>query len=277
MHAIFNARPWTAAEDEKLTSLVNQTNGTDWIFIGQSLNRSSADCYSRCYSTLNPIIVPCDFSKQDDELLAHLVLQIHGESSWPLVALDMGTGHTEVQLGNRWNKTLKPGISSGRWNPVLDAKLKAAVDIYGEGKWTLIAQHVPGKTDRKCRERYMEKLAPGLKPSGEWEPTEDEILLSAVREHGIGSWSKIKNALPGRTDQMCRYRYKRLTGGSGADSSRPPTSEEEDALKYEEKLNRMRELKLARTRSSPSNAAVAAIADTTPKRGRGRPRKTPEP
>jgi hypothetical protein len=163
---------------------------------------------------------------------------------------------------------LKPGIQSGRWNPVLDAKLKAATNIFGQGKWTLVAQHVPGKTDRKCRERYMEKLAPGLKPPGEWDSDEDRILLSAVKEHGIGSWSKIKHALPGRTDQMCRYRYKRLVGTGG-------TSEEEESIKvYEEKLSRMRELKLIRTRSSPETKT--AIADTTTPKKRGRPRKTPD-
>jgi hypothetical protein len=271
MNKILGNRPWTREEDDTFSSLVSETNGTDWGYIGTRLNRPPTQCFSRCYAALNPVIVPCDFSKEDDERLTDLVVKEHGESAWQSVAMEMGTGHTESQLSSRWNKTLKQGIQSGRWNPVLDARLKAATMIYGEGKWSLISQHVLGKTDRKCRERYMEKLVPGLKPSGEWDSDEDNNLLAAVREFGIGSWSKIKDSLSGRTDQMCRYRYRKLMGTT------PTISEEDDGAKvYEDKLNRIRELKLIRTRSSPSSktaVVAAAIADSTTPKKRGRPQK----
>ncbi len=155
------------------------------------------------------MIVPSTFADADDSTLSRLV-QEHGEGAWSTIAIEMGTGHTESQLATRWTKTLKPGIDSGRWNPVLDARLKAAVQIYGDKKWSLVAEHVPGKTDRKCRERYSEKLAPGLKVNHEWDEEEDAILLREIGLYGEGNWSKIKQALPGRTDQMCRYRYKKL-------------------------------------------------------------------
>jgi hypothetical protein len=202
-------RPWSQEDDAILHALVRETNGTDWNYIGTTLKRPASECFSRSFAILHPLLVPASFSADDDAILSELVKE-HGEGAWSTIAIEMGTGHTESQLATRWTKTLKPGIDSSRWNPVLDARLKAAVQIYGEKKWTLVAEHVPGKTDRKCRERYSEKLAPGLKVNQEWDQQEDAILLEQVRAHGAGNWSKIKQALPGRTDQMCRYRYKQL-------------------------------------------------------------------
>jgi hypothetical protein len=209
LHNPDSSRPWTAEDDRILNALIQETKGTDWTYIGSTLNRPPADCFSRSCTLLNPTIMPLTFSGQDDETLSRLVKD-HGEGAWSTIAAEMATGHTESQLATRWTKTLKPGIHSGRWNDMLDDRLKAAVQIYGDKKWSLIAEHVPGKTDRKCRERYSEKLAPGLKQNQDWEEEEDDILLREVQRLGVGNWSKIKDALPGRTDQMCRYRYKRL-------------------------------------------------------------------
>ena len=258
IHHFSPSRSWTPQEEDHLSSLVAETNGTDWTFIASKLSRTPFECYSHCYSSLNPVIVPSDFSPEDDQNLIELISN-HGDGSWALIALEMGTGHTETQLQNRWNKTLKPGIRSGRWTPNLDGRLKAAVAIYGTGKWALIAQHVPGKTDRKCRERYLEQLAPGLKPPGEWDDEEDEILIKAVQKHGIGNWAKIKNDLEGRTDQMCRLRYQKIM----------PEDEKEI---FESKLNSQRELKLARGRRNIDNFVRAAVSLSSPRK-RGRPKK----
>jgi hypothetical protein len=208
-HHSETGRPWTGEDDRILNALIQETNGTDWKYIGTTLQRVPADCFSRACTLLNPTLVTLNFSAQDDETLSRLVKE-RGEGAWSTIAAEMASGHTESQLATRWTKTLRPGIDSGRWNDVLDARLKAAVQIYGDKKWSVIAEHVPGKTDRKCRERYSEKLAPGLKQNQEWEEDEDDILLREVQRIGVGNWSKIKAALPGRTDQMCRYRYKKL-------------------------------------------------------------------
>ena len=201
-------RAWTAAEEKLLSDLVSESGGTDWVRIGDELRRSASECYSHCYSKVHPVLVPMDFSSHDDERLAEIVSRV-GEVSWSVVAMELGTGHTEFQCWTRWRKTLKPGIQSGRWNDVLDARLKAAISVYGEGRWIEIAQHVPGKTDRKCRERWSSKFALGG-PKQEWDIEEDRKLLAAVAECGAGNWSKVKKFLPGRTDEMCRRRFPRI-------------------------------------------------------------------
>jgi hypothetical protein len=236
LHFLVPKRDWSADDDAKLAELVTSTGGTDWMGIASAFpGRTAFECYSRCYSSLHPVLVPSDFSPDDDNRLSELVAQC-GDNAWTRVALEMGTGHTEAQLANRWNKTLKPGLTSGRWNPVLDARLCAAVKFYGVGKWSLIAKHVPGKTDRKCRERYMDHLAPGLKPPTEWEAEEDAQLLAAVKLHPPGNWAKVQQELPGRTDQMCRNRFLKIAS-------------DEEKAQYEQSMADKRQIRDRRTRN----------------------------
>lgn len=46
-----------------------------------------------------------------------------------------------------------------------------------------------------------------------WHPEEDQILLSAINEHG-SKWRSIATRLPGRSQAMCRNRYQRITAPS---------------------------------------------------------------
>ena len=237
-------RAWTAEEDEKLSQLVTENGGSNWKQISVAMNRPVSACFSRCYSSLHPVLVPVEFSAEDDERLREIVALI-GESSWPQVAADLGTGHTERQCFTRWNKTLKPDIRGGRWNPVLDKKLRAAVAIFGQGNWAQIAKHVDGKTDRKCRERFMDKFQAGLKTKAEWDSDEDEMLIQAVRDHGVGKWARIAKEISGRTDIMCRHRLKKLAEDGTHDELKE---------QYEEQLESKRNAKRARSRpSTPSS------------------------
>ena len=252
-------RDWSPEDDQELSKLVDEFGGTNWEEIGRRLNRPASSCFTRCYSSLHPVLVPTDFTKEDDERLIEAVDRL-GDVGWGAIASELGTGHTDRQCMTRWTKTLRPGIQAGRWNAVLDARLQAAVAIYGPSNWTQVAKHVPGKTDRKCRERYEEKLKQGLKPSGEWTVSEDEALESAIRKYGVGKWSKIASDLEGRTDQMCRQRFKKLANEVS----------HLDDLKhsYDEQLALKRTAKLARTRGD-------APKYMHPSRPVGRPR-TPE-
>ena len=42
-----------------------------------------------------------------------------------------------------------------------------AVDAYGIGNWSLIREHVPGKADSQCRERWTNVLDPNI-TTGAW-------------------------------------------------------------------------------------------------------------
>ena len=54
------------------------------------------------------------------------------------------------------------------WSPEEDALLSHTVVTQGDTKqWTKVAEHLPGRSGRQCRERWFMQLCPGVK-HGEW-------------------------------------------------------------------------------------------------------------
>ncbi|KAF9897134.1 Myblike DNAbinding domain-containing protein, partial [Lobosporangium transversale] len=145
------------------------------------------------------------WTKEEDALLMEVV-QVLGEQSWEQVSYCF-EDRTAVQCMHHWTKCLNPSIRRGRWQKDEDGALRAALAVYGENRWIKIQQHVPGRTDVQCRERYMNVLAPSIK-SGAWTPEEVERLLDLVKIHGEGKWALIASKMDGRTDNQCARRYR---------------------------------------------------------------------
>ncbi|KAL0235806.1 hypothetical protein GEMRC1_002388 [Eukaryota sp. GEM-RC1] len=75
--------------------------------------------------------------------------------------------------------------------------------------WKVIADRVGGKTSDQCSQRYHRVLRMDIK-KGRWTADEDQLLLAATKEHGVGNWRLISNHFDNRTDIQCRYRFYRL-------------------------------------------------------------------
>ena len=87
-----------------------------------------------------------------------------------------------------------------------DSILRALVSAFGENSWILVAEHMPGRNSRQCRERWLNYLSPKLNRQ-KFTKEEDELLLSKVEEYGT-KWVTIsKSFFPNRTDQMVKNRY----------------------------------------------------------------------
>jgi Myb-like DNA-binding domain len=75
-------------------------------------------------------------------------------------------------------------------------------------KWTIVAQSLPDRTGKQCRERYVNHLNPRLKAS-DWNPVEDSTIFHLYNT--IGShWAKMSKIIPGRTDNGIKNRFHNI-------------------------------------------------------------------
>lgn len=72
----------------------------------------------------------------------------------------------------------------------------------GQGRWSDIAAHFPGRVGKQCRERWCNQLDPSIK-TGKWSQEEEEALVAAHRRHS-NRWSEIARELPGRPENSIK-------------------------------------------------------------------------
>ncbi|KAJ2237750.1 hypothetical protein H4R99_000723 [Coemansia sp. RSA 1722] len=219
-HPIINRAPWSKREESALATVVGEHGGRDWVAIAKALDtqRTAAQCFQVYQRKINPDMSRSKWSPEEDRVLTEAVMA-YGEGDWQAVAacLDNRTGQ---QVLHRWCKSINPAIRSGRWDRDEDIALLAAVRLYGVGQWTKIAKHVPGRTDVKCRERYMNVLTPDVN-NAQWSSEEDARLIAIVNRVGIGKWSYVADLLGARTDNQC-WRHWRSLHKRGAAPDPPP-------------------------------------------------------
>ncbi|KAI1372045.1 hypothetical protein F4677DRAFT_278572 [Hypoxylon crocopeplum] len=72
--------------------------------------------------------------------------------------------------------------------------------------WNRIAAKLPGRTNKDCRKRWVNKVCGSLK-KGAWDDDEDERLLSAVEKYGQ-KWTLVANEVGFRSPDQCAKRWQ---------------------------------------------------------------------
>lgn len=93
-----------------------------------------------------------------------------------------------------------------------DELLKRLVNGQTQPKWSEIAQQLPNRTSRQCRERYNNYLRPNL-INGPWTKEEDELLKKLYELHGP-KWAFIKQNFNSRSAVNVKNRYSTLINQS---------------------------------------------------------------
>ena len=130
-------------------------------------------------------------------------------------------GKTAQQISERWSKVVDPALVKGSWTRQEDETIIEFVAQFGTRNWTKLAELLPGRIGKQCRERWRNHLDPGNSKEP-WTPEEDEQLIQLHEQFG-NQWVKIAAMMPGRSDNHIKNRWnstlKKRTGAAAAQIS----------------------------------------------------------
>ena len=163
----------------------------------------------------------------------------------------------------QFDPDLEPRVLGRTWTPDEDVVLLSAVKEMGAKNWSVIANRLPGRVGKQCRERWHNHLNPKISKRA-WTDAEDVIIQMGVLELGH-KWSKIARRLTGRTDNDVKNRYnarvKKLGGGATILEEGPRISQE-DFVHELVRRNVLAEEKMTPGRFSPNQIEALAAGNT---------------
>ncbi|WWD07005.1 hypothetical protein V865_005102 [Kwoniella europaea PYCC6329] len=190
-------RPWTAEEDSTLIAAVNQYGssrgpGSAWSVISKSVggHRTNKDCRKRWFHSLDPNLRKGKWSREEDEKLKKL----YGEMGpqWKEIALKI-PGRKDDQVSKRWRDVLDPKLTPKvPWASLEDALLLQLFEAHGP-KWTIIADHLPGRSPLACRNRSRKYLKTASKHRDQdpqdSDPSPGDLVQSSAADDSDSSTS----------------------------------------------------------------------------------------
>lgn len=204
---------WSQGEDARLHAAVRTMNHSGWAGVASRVGgqRGALSCLQRFVHHCSQLATSAGkpwTAAENGRLLE--AIAVHGES-WVTVSLVVGTRDRQACM-HHYRKQLMPGRVVGKWSAAEIEQLRAAVAREGE-VWFRVAQHVVGRSDVQCREKWKNSLAPTI-ARGKFSRKESALLLALAHDKG-DRWADVAAVMPWRTPKQCRRRVMRLRNLSG--------------------------------------------------------------
>lgn len=209
----YSGRPWSEVEDHRLREAVEKY-GRDWTKAADHVGsgRTNRGCRQRWLLRLQGSVNKAPFTSSETTRIVQLLQDY--PKQWTKIAEQLGSGHTPDQVRDFVVNRRGSSETYKIWTEREDSMLRNAVRTHGAGKWSAVAEMVPGRSDASCYSRWTFSLNPDL-VRGEWRPDEDARLLAAVealQKSGepfhFGDVAVLMDNK--RHRKSCRARYKRL-------------------------------------------------------------------
>jgi hypothetical protein len=100
---------------------------------------------------------------------------------------------------------LDPALVKGSWTRQEDETIMEFVEQYGTKNWAKLADLLPGRIGKQCRERWRNHLDP-CNNREPWTAEEDELLIALHEQHG-NQWVRIATIMRGRSDNHIKNRW----------------------------------------------------------------------
>jgi hypothetical protein len=143
------------------------------------------------------------WSQAEDERLLQL-LRSGSRANWTELTPNF-PGKTAQQISERWMKVVDPALVKGSWTRYEDETIVDFVTRCGTKNWTKLAELLPGRIGKQCRERWRNHLDP-LNNKEPWSPEEDALLIQLHEQYG-NHWVKIATMMKGRSDNHIKNRW----------------------------------------------------------------------
>jgi hypothetical protein len=160
------------------------------------------------------------WTPSEDKYLIELVGNA-AEPNWNALTVNF-PGKTVHQLADRWEKVVNPSLVKGSWTREEDEIIINWVATQGATSWTKLAENLPGRIGKQCRERWHNGLNPDLVRTT-WLPQEDQLIEKLQHQWG-NKWAKIAELMPGRTDNAVKNRWNSTLKRRTQTTPPPPSS-----------------------------------------------------